>query len=364
MKVISVVPCYLLAMWWSFGFAQSVSESDLLLPDQEFQDSIRSVILLYPEQTQLAVALIKEDQCKYVGVIRQMDSVTSVTNHQAVFEIGSVSKIFTAVLLSILDSMKVVRVEDPIQDYLDLDWKIASPIRFYHLANHTSGLPRLPSNLNLFTADPKNPYKNYDKELLTSYLTEHAQLSGPPGTNFEYSNLGSGLLGYLLGHIAGSNYETLLQDLIFSRWGMTHSTTDPMNIQTELIRGIDGKGDPTPNWDFNILVGAGGILSTVEDLARFVIAHFNPANQVLHTTLKSTFSIHDYLKIGLGWHILTKGGGTEVAWHNGATGGYTASLSLDVDKKIGVVILSNVSGFNSRMREIDNLCFRLMKMME
>ncbi len=364
MKVISTFTIYFLATMWCVGYGQYGSNPVLDIPDPEFQDSIRETILVFPDQTQLAVALIQDEKVKYFGLLRQKDTLLHVENHHSTFEIGSISKVFTAVLLSILDSMDVVEGDDTIQDYLDIAWNLETPVKFQHLANHTSGLPRLPPNLNLHLVDPKNPYKNYNEEQLITCLTEQAELSSNPGTKYEYSNLGAGLLGYLLGQVFRSDYESMLRDMIFTRWNMFHSTTDRSKVKTELIRGIDGKGDPASNWDLNVLAGAGGILSTVEDLARFATAHFDPANEVLAHPIRPTFIVNDHMKIGLGWHILTLDGGKDVVWHNGATGGYTASMALDVDNNLGVIVLSNVSGFNPHMGKIDNLCFRLLKMMQ
>lgn len=326
-------------------------------------DLIHQTALLFPEHTQLSIALIDGEKVEFYGVKRLDDTLTAIDNRDSVFETGSISKVFTSTLLSSVEANHLLALDDPIQDYLDLDWKTDEPITFLQLANHTSGLPRLPSNLNLFQADPGNPYKNYDETKLRAYLTEEVSLNATPGSQFEYSNLGAGLLGYLLGEISHSNYEALLHERIFTKYGMSNSTTKKSNLKNELIPGLDGKGSAVSNWEFNVLVGAGGILSTAEDLSRFAMAHFDPRNAELRATSQPTFSINENMQIGLGWHIISLNDGKEAIWHNGATGGYTSSMALDLNEKVGVVVLSNVSGFNQKMREIDNLCFRLIQVL-
>lgn len=326
-------------------------------------DLIHQTAMLFPEHTQLSVAFVDGEKVEFYGVKRIEDTLTAIDNRDSVFEIGSISKVFTSTLLSSLESNDLLTLDDPIQDYLDVDWNTDEPITFLQLANHTSGLPRLPSNLNLFQADPGNPYKNYNETKLLAYLTSEVNLNASPGTQFEYSNLGAGLLGYLLGKVSNSDFEILLQKKIFTKFGMANSTTKPANLNSKLIQGLDGNGVPVSNWDFNILVGAGGILSTAEDLSRFAMAHFDHRNAELRATSQPTFNINENMQIGLGWHILTLNDGKEAIWHNGATGGYTSSMALDLNEQVGVVVLSNVSGFNQKMREIDNLCFRIIQLL-
>ena len=142
---------------------------------------------------------------------------------------------------------------------------------------------------------------------------------------------------------------------------MTTTTTQRADVEKQLVRGLDVVGEVTSNWDLGALVSAGGILSTVEDLSKFGLAQFDPANKELELTRIPTFKIGETMDIGLGWHIIKAESGDTWHWHNGGTGGYTSSMALDVKRKNGVIILSNVSAFNKNMKKIDELCFELMK---
>ncbi|MGM0620665.1 MAG: serine hydrolase domain-containing protein [Bacteroidota bacterium] len=318
----------------------------------------------FPENTQLSIAIIDSSIVKFVGITRINDTIGSTDNRHKIFEIGSISKVFTSTLLANFAINGKPELDDTIQDFTDTKMNTSEKITFKQLANHTSGLPRLPSNLNLLSSDPGNPYKNYDEEKLKEYLTEKLKLQRAPGTEFEYSNLGAGLLGYLLTEVSKSSYEELLNELIFSKYDMPSSTTNRDKVKDKLVKGLDNKGNETSNWDLNALVGAGGILSSVDDLTKFAIAQFDRHNTELYLTQQPTFTVSEHMQMGLGWHIIkTNNGKSEIIWHNGGTGGYTSSMALDTENKCGIIILSNVSAFHKDSGKIDDLCFGLMNTM-
>lgn len=318
----------------------------------------------FPNNTQLSLALIKNGEVDFIGIERRNDTLKLVENDTYVFEIGSITKVFTATLLSNYVIDQTLKLDDNIQDYLDFKINGENEITFRQLANHTSGLPRLPSNLNLLLIDQDNPYKDYDKEKLKDYLTSKIKLNQEPGIKYQYSNLGAGILGFELATISRSSYEALLQDKIFAKYNMANSTIKRENIKTTLVKGLKPNGDITSNWDFDVLAGGGAILSTVEDLSKFALAQFDNNNNELSLTQKPTFKVNDQMQIGLGWHIVKRKSGGELIWHNGGTGGYTSSMALDLENKNGVIILSNVSAFNKDMGNIDQLCFGLIKTLD
>ena len=253
---------------------------------------------------------------------------------------------------------KEVALDDPIaiplKDNLQISYK--------QLSNHTSGLPRLPKDLfsiDSFRTD--NPYKDYNEQLLESYLGNEVELDNQPGERYAYSNLGAGLLGHLLSKKSDSSYEELLQERIFSKYGMTFSTSDIQTIQGNLVLGLDEKGKITSNWDLASLKGAGGIYATTGDLAEFINAHLYDDNAVLKLSRKPTFKVNNTMDIALEWHIINTKSGNTWYWHNGGTGGYTSSMAMDVETKKAVIVLTNVSAFSKLQKHIDPLCFELMK---
>ncbi|NQZ75855.1 MAG: beta-lactamase family protein [Ekhidna sp.] len=318
----------------------------------------------FPNNTEFSVALIKNGAVSFIGLTKKDDSIRFIENHQSAFEIGSLTKVFTATLLASLVVEEKLKLEDHIQDYLDLKVNIAKPITFRQLANHTSGLPRLPSNFEVSAVHQSNPFKHYNKRKLAEYLRSEVNLSHEPGTKYEYSNLGSGLLGFELAQITDSPYESLLYERIFNKYDMPHSTSNRETLEAKLINGLNPDGDITANWDFEALAGAGAIISTVEDLSHFALAQFEETNRELTLTQRPTFRVGNKMSIGLGWHILKRKKDLELIWHNGATGGYRSSMALDLERKNGVVILSNVSAFHKHAEKIDQLCFKLMEIID
>lgn len=182
-----------------------------------------------------------------------------------------------------------------------------------------------------------------------------------PGEKCDYSNLGAGLLGYVLSQIDDTSYENMLREYIFSKYKMNNSTTYRERIEDRLIKGLNDKGEEVPNWDMSVLMGAGGILSTAEDLSKFAVAQFNNLNKELNLTRESFFKVSENYSMGLGWSVITTDYGAEWNWHNGGTGGYTSSMIIDCNKKNSVIILSNISALGGLTSSVTSLCPALMK---
>lgn len=316
---------------------------------------------VFPDQTQIALAIIKKGKVSFYGVKRNDDTLITIDNHKSIFEIGSITKVFTSTLLSGLVLDEKVKLNDNISSYLNFSLNNNVELSLKDLANHTSGLPRLPSNLNLATADITNPYKQYGKKELEEFLTKELAIPQESVGQYQYSNLGVGLLGYVLSTVEDRSFEHLLQGKIFSKYNMLNSSSQQNKVKGILVKGLNAKGSEVPNWEFSVLEGAGGILSTVEDLSKFAMAQFENSNAELALTRQKTFEINDNMSIGLGWHIIKANDEDQWTWHNGGTAGYSSSMAIDATRKNGIIILSNVSAFNPSMGNIDQLCFQLMK---
>ena len=315
----------------------------------------------FPNETQLAISMIQHGEVSYLGVKRIQDTMVFVNNNLRIFEIGSITKVFTSTLLASFVLSNEVDLDKTLQEFLAFPLNIEDSITLKQLANHTSGLPRLPTNLTQLSFDLKNPYKHYNEEKLQEYLRNELSLTSAPGEAYAYSNLGAGMLGYLLTVQSGASFENLLQEVIFKKYDMENSTTlRTLVTEKALIQGLDGQGNKTSYWDFDVLVGAGGILSNVVELSHFVLAHFDPANAELSLTREFTAKASAGMDLGLGWHILGNRAGEQWVWHNGGTGGFSSSMALDVDKQNAIIILSNVSPYHPQRNNIDQLCFRLM----
>lgn len=322
---------------------------------KEIAEMIYSKSKDFPNDTQLSIGIIQNGKINYYGIIKNNDSIKPIENQNKVFEIGSVTKVFTSSVLAFLVENNRIKLTDNINPYYPFTFKDNIKISFESLANHTSGLPRLPKNLDV--SNENNPYKSYHKKELEEYLKNLLELESKATKTYSYSNLGAGLLGYTLGLSQKTTFQKLLQKHVFDKYGMVNSFTSSENLENRIVKGHNINGDGVSNWDFDTLFGGGGILSTTEDLTKFINAQFDPKNKELSLTRKSTFVVNDKMKIGLAWHIIQSEKSRELIWHNGGTGGYSSSLTVDVTNKTAVIILSNVSGIND---SIDHLCFELL----
>jgi len=322
---------------------------------------IKKALEYFPNNTEISIGIINNDIVKYIGFRKEGDVLLEQDNNQKIFEIGSITKVFTASILAGLVCENKIKLDDKIYKFVPFENQLPRIINFEQLANHSSGLPRMPANFDFNNPDFHISWKEYDKQKLTEYLKNPIELKCNPGIKSEYSNIGSGLLGYILEHITKSSYEEMLQERIFKQYGMNNSTSQLSNILSEMVTGRDAKGKATPNWEFGVLVGAGGIYSNVCDLSKFVFAQFDDSNIGLSLTHLPTMTINKNMKIGLSWYLINFNKIKDILWHNGGTAGYTSSIALDVNNKSGVIILSNLSAFHKKMSLIDKLCLSLLE---
>jgi D-alanyl-D-alanine-carboxypeptidase/D-alanyl-D-alanine-endopeptidase len=178
----------------------------------------------------------------------------------SLFEIGSISKTFTGLMLARMVAENKVRLDEPVRELLPagtVKQRTDQEITLLDLATHHSGLPGLPSNFR--PADRDNPYVDYGSEQLYAYLKSHG-LTKPPDTTFLYSNLGVGLLGQALAERAGRSYPDQLREKITGPLGMADTAVKlSADQQRRFLQGYDSKHRAVHAWDIDALVGAGGI---------------------------------------------------------------------------------------------------------
>jgi CubicO group peptidase (beta-lactamase class C family) len=267
-----------------------------------------------------------------------------------VFEIGSISKVFTATVLSALVKEGKVKLDDPVQKYLPatvrLPTRNGKQITLGSLSEQNSGLPRMPTNFR--PRDATNPYADYDVPLMYEFLSGY-QLTRDPGQQFEYSNLGVGLLGHVLTLATGESYEEMERKRVWAPLGMTHTavTFTPW-MKEHLALGHDDRGNVVPNWDLAAaMAGAGAIRSTTVDMLKFASANLHPERGALEAAMafaqKERAPAGANSAIGLNWLSLHAGADT-IVWHNGGTGGYRTYLGLVPSRKVAVVVMTNSGG--------------------
>ena len=276
-----------------------------------------------------------------------------------IYEIGSITKVFTALSLQLLADRGRVALDDPVQKYFGDAVKIpqyhGKSITLLNLATHTSGLPRMPGNFNtiarVFSSDP---YAGYTPDKLFAYLSGVDALTTAPGARVLYSNMGAGLLGLTLARREGKSYEALVRGLV----------CEPLNLKDTAITLAPGqlarlaqasKPNPllggrlvaTANWNFqDSFSGAGALRSTAADMLHFLAANLGLIETPLAGALEKThafrFKEDRVTGMGLGWvRSRWRGFSEPVIWHNGGTGGYRAFIGFMKSARCAVVVLCN-----------------------
>lgn len=241
--------------------------------------------------SQLASAALGKNAGMAIGLLWGVDrGVAGYGVHDAggqapdehtVFEIGSVTKLFTTLLLADMALRGEVALDDPARKYLPETVHIptwqGNQITLLHLATHTSSLPRLPGNLDKTIKDEANPYANYRVSDMYEFLSDY-KLKRPIGSQEEYSNLGMGLLGHILGLVAGKTYEELVSERVLRPLGMndTSIALSP-DQQKRMAPGHTADGKVTASWDTPAIPGCGALRSTANDMLKFMAASMNPA---------------------------------------------------------------------------------------
>ena len=239
-------------------------------------------------------------------------------------------------------------LEDPVEKYLpELSGTPAGQITFRELTTHTSGLPRLPSNL--IPSDPLTPYKDYQLSDLMAFLKSF-QFEHSKPFSFQYSNLGAGLLGYALSRISGLDYENMIRKLIAEPLEMTDSTVALSSSQfPRTAQGYNSSMEENPLWDLSVLVGAGGVRSSLHDMLKFLNANLSPEATPLTAAIKLSHQVHTAdPSVGLGWFFDGDGADNNfnddlMIWHNGQTGGFYSFVGFKPKKRTGIIILTNTA---------------------
>ncbi|WP_433974742.1 serine hydrolase domain-containing protein [Tunturiibacter lichenicola] len=276
----------------------------------------------------------------------------------SVFEIGSITKTFTGLILAQMVEQKSVQLTEPVRDLLPTG-TVAKPsgpeITLLDLSDQHSGLPRLPDNFA--PADPTNPYADYDTKLLYAFIAKHG-VELPADAPFGYSNLGVGLLGAALANRANLPYNDLLHQQITGPLQMndTAVTLTPA-MKTRFIAGYDADHHPAHAWDLDALAGAGGIRSTAADMLLYLEAQLHPdklppattpRGKTLPAAINASHIIHAEVSpaahIALNWFHTDADNGF---WHNGGTGGYSSYAVFNPDKDFAVVVLFNTAPDNN-----------------
>jgi CubicO group peptidase (beta-lactamase class C family) len=316
------------------------------ITNQAYVNILKNNLSNLPNNAQVAIALVHNGNTEYLGVSNKNDILQVTNNTDKVFEIGSITKVFTSICLSNMISLNEASLTETLQNQFAFPLLAGDDITLQQLANHTSGIPSLPTNVDEIQGlDIENPYAVYTYDNLKSYLQNHMVLNATSGENYEYSNLATGILGYSLAQKRNSTFDEMLQSIIFNPLGMTSSTTLIENVDaSRLVEPRDIEGNIVSHWDFaETMSAAGSVKSSVRDMVKFIRKNFED-NAVYNLPQEATFDRGNNIKMGLGW-VVFEDDGFIIHTHDGGTGGFSSILMLDKDKEIGVIVLSNVENY-------------------
>jgi CubicO group peptidase (beta-lactamase class C family) len=334
--------------------AQAPARSSAFFPADE---AVREFVRPYIDRRQakgIVVGLVEPDGSRRVLTFGDAGEGARPLAAGSLFEIGSITKTFTGVVLADMVRRGQVRLDDPVGKYLPRGVRVPSlrgrQITLLDLATHTSGLPRMPTGH--VPLDPGNPYGDYTARHLYAFLNGH-ELEREPGAKFEYSNLGMGLLGHALARAAGArSFQTLVAKRVLRPLGMKMTGYGrPTALAPWMTRGHDKQGAFATYFDMPdvaVLAGGGGLNSSVTDLMTYLDANIGEPKSPLEHAMRNAHRGYHLprpgMQAGLGWMSMTRGPLTLVGL-NGGTAGYSTFVAYDPATRAGVVVLANSGGF-------------------
>ena len=286
----------------------NIAQSLTVLSDDEIREILVKRIDQQKQAVGIVVGVIEPNGRRVVAYGNLANGDPRTVDGDTIFEIGSVTKVFTSLVLADMVNRKEVALDDPAAKYLPENVKMpernGKSITLLDLSTHSSGLPRLPSNLK--PKDPRNPYADYSVDDLYQFLSGYT-LPRDPGSEFEYSNLGAGLLGHLLASRAGTDYESLVGTRITRPLSMPDTgITLSSSMEQRMATGHNAMLAPAANWDLPTLAGAGALRSSANDMLTFLEAFLGYKESPLAPAMKAMLEVRrpvgkTKMEIGLAW---------------------------------------------------------------
>lgn len=334
-------------------------------------DSIKQIIKREVDNKRSAsitVGIIDANGTQIFSYGKFKDNSNQMPDGNTLYEIGSITKVFTSLILADMVQHGELNLNDPISKFLPKSVKTPTfngkEITLLNLATHTSGLPRGPDNLT--SNDQYVPFKDYTVDQMYDFLSRY-KLTRETGSKYEYSTIGMGLLGHILSLKAGVDYETLVIKRICKPLHMDNTVvTITAKLQPLLATPHSMFNKPISNYQMGVLAGGGDLKSNVNDLLKFLSANLGLTQTGLLPAMELSQAVRDSAPnpnvvipqfVCLGWHFV-KVFETELVNHSGNTNGSSSFIGFDKKKKIGVVVLSNsVNEINDiAVHIIENKC--------
>jgi serine-type D-Ala-D-Ala carboxypeptidase/endopeptidase len=352
-----------------------IEEQKIFKITDKLRETIQSLVDNNKTNAAIVVGLVNPNGAQFYGYGNMSNANHIIVNKDTIFAIGSITKVFTTILLADMVNSGLVNLDDPIEKYLPPSVKVPSfngqKITLENLATHTSGLPEFPGNhcvSNFNGTDDDNSIqarlffiecdKNYTFDQLYQDLS-NTTLIREPGLKFEYSTFGISLLGHILALKSGMSYDRLVEERILNVLGMNSTSIVLSDAQKSRLAIGHLNGQELPFWNASRpIVPAGGLHSSVADMLKFASANLGLIDTRINNAMKeSHIIIHDSslgkafsnnytAYVSLGWLIATDFG-TQIVEHNGETAdGYNSFIGLNTSKEKGIVIIASASSID------------------
>lgn len=343
-------------------------ERALTIDDREIEKLVRFRIDKQRRATSAVVGVLRPSGRSIIAYQSKRGPHAVGPGGDTIFEIASLTKIFTALLLADAVIRGDVRLDDPLSAFVPTG--VEAPefsgraITLVDLATHTSGLPLRPNNLNA-AADTPNKYAGYTLEQLYAGLPEY-RLASPPGSKFEYSNLAFALLGHALAQQASEPFPDLLRHRVTAPLGLsdTRFDDDPADAARR-AQGHDLDLKPIGPSGDGALDPAGGLRSTANDLLRLLdlfLGGAGPGNLPQAARLTLTLdrpADGDGTRMALGWRRTIAHGETYY-WSHGSSDGSRTFMGFNPARGVGVVALADAASGGG----LDDIGWRVLDPLE
>ncbi|MGH9997778.1 MAG: serine hydrolase domain-containing protein, partial [Nitrososphaeraceae archaeon] len=354
---------------------KKIEEQKIFKITDKLKETIQSLVNNNKTNAAIVVGLVDPNGTQFYGYGNMSNANPITVDKDTIFAIGSITKVFTTILLADMVNRGLVNLDDPIEKYLPPSVKAPTyngqKITLENLATHTSGLPEFPgshcvSNFNGTDDDDSIQArlffiecdKNYTFDQLYQDLS-NTTLTSEPGLKFEYSTFGISLLGHILALKSGVSYDRLLEERVLNVLGMNSTSIVLSDAQKSRLAIGHLNGQELPFWNTSRpIVPAGGLHSSVADMLKFASANLGLIDTKINTAMKeSHIIIHDSrlgkafsnnytAYVSLGWIIATNFG-TQIVEHNGETAdGYNSFIALNISKDKGIVIIASASNID------------------
>lgn len=341
----------LMIRFWITLTALCITSTTLFAQNKSLEKMLLRLIYSEVDMTKvpgMAVGLIDADSTYFFGYGETEKKNDTPPTLSDICEIGSVSKVMTASLLSILVADGTVSYDDPVDKYLDdlVLERNGKKITLENLVAHTAGLPKLPLNFGQRESNFKDPYAEYSEKDLFNFLrTYNLNLIKE---EYQYSHVGYALLSVVLEKAAGQPFAELVNTKLLDPLGMNDTRIILRDDQiSRTVQGYSTLGQPVERWNFQVFGGAIGYKSSTQDLLKLLTMCLGDTHLDLGKILEATFEERattkiDRVKMARGWHIFQpKRNYHNVYAHSGVTDGFRTYIGFVKETHTAVVVITN-----------------------